>query len=63
MRRARHPGLTYIPVEEMLSNTPGFRSFYEKREIHFEEVYTSGRAWSMWAMETGSTGREGRETP
>ena len=29
----------YIPVKEMLANAPGFRSLYEKREIHFEEVY------------------------
>ena len=29
----------YIPVKEMLSNAPGFRSLYERREIHFEEVY------------------------
>ena len=29
----------YIPVKEMLSNAPGFRSLYAKREIHFEEVY------------------------
>ena len=29
----------YIPVKEMLSNAPGFRSLYETREIHFEEVY------------------------
>ncbi len=28
----------YIPVKEMLSNAPGFRSLYSKREIHFEEV-------------------------
>ena len=30
----------YIPVKEMLSNAPGFRSLYAKREIHFEEVYS-----------------------
>lgn len=30
---------TYIPVKEMLSNAPGFRSLYSEREIHFEEVY------------------------
>ncbi len=30
---------TYIPVKEMLSNAPGFRSLYAAREIHFEEVY------------------------
>ena len=29
----------YIPVKEMLSNAPGFRSLYERHEIHFEEVY------------------------
>ena len=30
---------TFIPVKEMLSNAPGFRSLYAEREIHFEEVY------------------------
>jgi AAA15 family ATPase/GTPase len=29
----------YIPVKEMLSNAPGFRSLYSQREIHFEEIY------------------------
>jgi predicted ATPase len=29
----------YIPVKEMLSNGPGFRSLYAHREVHFEEVY------------------------
>ena len=29
----------YIPVKEMLSNAPGFRSLYATREVHFEEVY------------------------
>ena len=35
------PGLesVYIPVKEMLSNAPGFRSLYGAREIHFEEIY------------------------
>lgn len=32
-------GSTYIPVKEMLSNAPGFRSLYAQREIHFESVY------------------------
>ena len=30
----------FIPVKEMLSNGPGFRSLYSQREIHFEEVYS-----------------------
>lgn len=29
----------YIPVKEMLSNAPGFRSLYAAREVQFEEVY------------------------
>jgi len=29
----------YIPVKEMLSNAPGFRSLYSQREVHFEEIY------------------------
>lgn len=29
----------YIPVKEMLSNGPGFRSLYSQREVHFEEIY------------------------
>lgn len=29
----------YIPVKDMMANAPGFRSLYEEREIHFEEVY------------------------
>ena len=29
----------YIPVKEMLANTPGFRSLYSQREIHLEEIY------------------------
>ncbi len=32
-------GSVYIPVKEMLSNAPGFRSLYAAREVHFEEVY------------------------
>lgn len=30
----------YIPVKEMLSAAPGFRSLYAQREIHFEEIYS-----------------------
>lgn len=29
----------YIPVKDMMANAPGFRSLYEEREIHFEEIY------------------------
>lgn len=28
----------FIPVKEMLSNGPGFRSLYAQREVHFEEI-------------------------
>jgi len=39
MWRAKPIQSVYIPVKEMLSNAPGFRSLYAQREIHFEEVY------------------------
>ena len=29
----------YIPVKDMMANAPGFRSLYEERELHFEEIY------------------------
>lgn len=29
----------FIPVKEMLSHGPGFRSLYAQREVHFEEIY------------------------
>lgn len=29
----------YIPVKEMLANAPGFVSLYDRRSVHFEEVY------------------------
>ncbi|MBC6444944.1 MAG: AAA family ATPase [Alphaproteobacteria bacterium GM202ARS2] len=29
----------YIPSKDILANAPGFRSLYEKREIHFEKVF------------------------
>ena len=28
----------YIPVKDMMANAPGFRSLYDEREIHFEEI-------------------------
>ena len=34
-----HIESVYIPVKEMLSNAPGFRSLYSNREIHFEAIY------------------------
>lgn len=32
-------GSVYIPVKEMLANAPGFRSLFETRAVHFEEIY------------------------
>ena len=30
----------FIPVKDMMANTPGFRSLFALRELHFEEVYS-----------------------
>ncbi len=31
--------IVYIPVKDMLANSPGFKSLYEKRELYFESIY------------------------
>ena len=31
--------VVYIPVKDMLANSPGFKSLYDKRDIYFESVY------------------------
>ncbi len=37
---SQHPlKAAYIPVKDMMANAPGFRSLYDEREIHFEEIY------------------------
>ncbi len=50
----------YVPVKEMLSNGPGFRSLYSKREVHFEEVYNDilDRAYLPALRETADSRRE-----
>lgn len=37
--RKRPVECVYIPVREMLANAPGFRSLYERLDLHFEEIY------------------------
>lgn len=37
--RPRQYNVVYIPVKDMLANSPGFKSLYEKRELYFESVY------------------------
>lgn len=37
--KAQQVESVFIPVKEMLSSAPGFRSLYSQREIHFEEIY------------------------
>ena len=51
----------FIPVKEMLSNAPGFRSLYKQREIHFEEVYSDiiDRAYLPPLRETVDDTRSG----
>jgi len=39
--------VVYIPVKEMLSNSPGFRSLFKKRDISFEEIYDDIIAWAF----------------
>lgn len=37
--RNQRYNVVYIPVKDMLANSPGFKSLYERRELYFESVY------------------------
>ena len=37
--RQKQYNVVYIPVKDMLANSPGFKSLYEKRELYFESIY------------------------
>ena len=48
----------YVPVKEMLANSPGFRSLYSQREIHFEEIYSDILDRAHLPVPRGAPGRE-----
>jgi energy-coupling factor transporter ATP-binding protein EcfA2 len=48
----------YIPVKDMLANAPGFASLFEKREIHFEEIYVDIIRNALIPFLKGPTDRE-----
>ena len=50
----------YIPVKEMLANSPGFRSLYSQREIHFEEIYSDILDRAHLPLPRGVPGQERR---
>lgn len=37
--RPQQYNVVYIPVKDMLANSPGFKSLYEKRDVYFESIY------------------------
>lgn len=37
--RSQRYNVVYIPVKDMLANSPGFKSLYDKRDIYFESIY------------------------
>lgn len=37
--RKQSYNVVYIPVKDMLANSMGFNSLYEKRELYFESIY------------------------
>ncbi len=50
----------YIPVKDMMANAPGFRSLYEEREIHFEEIYVDIIRKAFLPILKGPTDRDRR---
>jgi predicted ATP-dependent endonuclease of OLD family len=48
----------YIPVKDMMANAPGFRSLYEERELHFEEIYVDIIRKAFLPLLKGPTDRQ-----
>jgi len=48
----------YIPVKEMLSNAPGFRSLYSNRQIAFEEIYDDIVGKALFPLLRGPAGQD-----
>jgi AAA15 family ATPase/GTPase len=51
----------YIPVKDMMANAPGFRSLYEIREIHFEEIYVDILSKAFVPLLKGPTDKQRKE--
>jgi len=51
----------YIPVKDMMANAPGFRSLYEEREIHFEEIYVDIIRKAFLPLLKGPTDKQQRQ--
>jgi len=52
-----HIESVYIPVKEMLSNAPGFRSLYSSRQIAFGEIYADIVDRALLPFLKGPTGQ------
>ena len=51
----------YIPVKEMLSNAPGFRSLYSSRQIYFDETYADIIDRALLPLLKGPTDKDRRK--
>ena len=51
----------YIPVKEMLSNAPGFRSLYNSRQIAFDETYADIIDRALLPLLKGPTDKDRRK--
>jgi ABC-type ATPase involved in cell division len=51
----------YIPVKDMMANAPGFRSLYEQRNIHFEEIYADVISRSFLPVLRGPIDKQRKE--
>lgn len=56
--RPKQYNVVYIPVKDMLANSPGFKSLYEKRELYFESVYADIITMALLPPTKGSGTKE-----
>lgn len=56
--RPKQYNIVYIPVKDMLANSPGFKSLYEKRELYFESIYADIITMAMLPPTKGPGSKE-----
>lgn len=56
--RNQQYNVVYIPVKDMLANSPGFNSLYEKRELYFESIYADIITMALLPPTKGPGSRE-----
>ncbi len=56
--RDQRYNVVYIPVKDMLANSPGFKSLYDRRELYFESIYADIVSFALLPPTRGHASKE-----